>query len=720
MKKWTGKWLMDPAFKGLEPINVFHKELCDIELPEHREDLKNRHMLVRKSFHLKKRPKKASVDITGDDYYKLYINGMFLGQGPAPAYHFAYNYNTYDIADFLQEGENVIAVHVYYQGLINRVWNSGDYRQGLIAEITADDSLVVATDDSWKYSISEAYESAGITGYDTQYLESFDSRLWDTQWRNLGYDDSSWDSLIVNAGHDYTLQKQVSDNLQVYSIASQRVEKIAEGHYFIDFGQEITGQLQLTAKGPEGHTIEIRCGEELIEGETNRVRYNLRCNCTYQDYWILSGEKDTLELFDYKAFRYAEVITPQGTEINRDIRAVVRHYPFDEANYQFTSSNEMVNKVIEVCRNGVRYGTQEVFVDCPTREKGQYLGDFTVTGHSHIYLTGDTAMYKKTLMDFATSAHICPGLMAVAPGGYMQEIADFSLQWPMQLWQYYRQTGDKVFLEEMYPVVVGIEDYFEQFRREDGLLISVKEKWNLVDWPDNLRDGYDYPLTKPIGDECHNVINAFHYGMAYYTEEIRSVLDLPSRHNLKAMKESFVKVFYNSSTGLFVDREESEHSAVHSNVLPLFFDLFPSKDVVTAVTVIKERAHLTGVYMSYFLLKGLAEAGEHETVFKLIEQLWSTMVEEGATTCFEAWGKDQKFNTSLCHPWASAPISILVEDIMGLNPAEPGWGKVHCLPRVPASLETFRFQVTVKTGTIIMEKSNNTVRIKATDGIVFA
>ena len=34
------------------------------------------------------------------------------------------------------------------------------------------------------------------------------------------------------------------------------------------------------------------------------------------------------------------------------------------------------------------------------------------------------------------------------------------------------------------------------------------------------------------------------------------------------------------------------------------------------------------------------------------------MIKEGATTTFEAWGKDQKWNTSLFHPWATAPTII--------------------------------------------------------------
>jgi hypothetical protein len=40
---------------------------------------------------------------------------------------------------------------------------------------------------------------------------------------------------------------------------------------------------------------------------------------------------------------------------------------------------------------------------------------------------------------------------------------------------------------------------------------------------------------------------------------------------------------------------------------------------------------------------------------------WMNMLREGATTTYEAWGKEQKWNTSLCHPWAAAPILILAD-----------------------------------------------------------
>ena len=72
--------------------------------------------------------------------------------------------------------------------------------------------------------------------------------------------------------------------------------------------------------------------------------------------------------------------------------------------------------------------------------------------------------------------------------------------------------------------------------------------------------------------------------------------------------------------------------------------------------------------MAFFLLKALCRVGRYADALAIItdtgEKSWYNMVREGGTTCFEAWGKDQKWNTSLCHPWATGPISVLIEDII--------------------------------------------------------
>lgn len=91
-----------------------------------------------------------------------------------------------------------------------------------------------------------------------------------------------------------------------------------------------------------------------------------------------------------------------------------------------------------------------------------------------------------------------------------------------------------------------------------------------------------------------------------------------------------------------------------------------------------EKGLSCGVYFSYFVLKALCRMGRYEQALALIlsdgEHSWRQMLSEGATTCFEAWGKEQKHNTSLCHPWASAPVILLAEDIL---PHLPSVGKIR-------------------------------------------
>ena len=90
---FSGKWITSERFASLKPRNVFHRQLAPATPPED-PDLLNRHILFRKKFMLT--PEEAAsvrIFISADDYYKLYVNGRFAGQGPTAGYDFHYFYN---------------------------------------------------------------------------------------------------------------------------------------------------------------------------------------------------------------------------------------------------------------------------------------------------------------------------------------------------------------------------------------------------------------------------------------------------------------------------------------------------------------------------------------------------------------------------------------------------------------------------------------------------
>jgi len=697
-KRWKNHWVCDPAFMGLEPIKVLYRQVdTDFVETPHRDDLKNLHTLFRKKVTIKEKPDKVFLDISADDFYKLYINGKYVTQGPAQSYPFYYYYNRVDVTDYLTAGENVIAVHVYYQGLIDRAFNSGDYRQGMIAEligingqdydvknpILAGQQLI---DDNWRFTRTYEYGTSGIIGYRTQYTEYIDNRLKLNNWKELAFDDSEWQLAAKKHDMDYQLVLQRTKNVVIEKRYPVEVQELKDG-YLMDFGENLTGTFYMKAKGPAGAEVLIMLGEELTE--EGLVRSRMRCSTVYEDGLILAEGENELEQYDYKCFRYVQLrYVQQGSLVRHmeaqnpnldfpeqtedvsvkpelyDFRVDFRHYPFDDRRQPCISEDELIQRIWRIGKNAARLCTQEQFMDCPHREKGQYLGDLVTTGHTYCVLTGDTEFLRKALVDFANSTRICKGMMGVAPGNLMQEIADSSLEYTYVLLLYYHLSRDKEFLREMLPVAEGIESYFDNFRNSNGLIESVKTKNNIVDWPKNLRDDYDFDInTITPGDGCHNVINALYYGTKLCIEKIKDILGIPYENQTMALKRSFIDVFYKEETGLFVDSPISTHSAMHSNIYPLFFGMAPEGNKIAES--FRERGFKCNVGLAYYVLYGLLRAGEKELAYEMIinksEQSWYNMLKEGATTGFEAWGKDQKWNTSLCHGWSGSPIPVLLD-----------------------------------------------------------
>ena len=153
----------------------------------------------------------------------------------------------------------------------------------------------------------------------------------------------------------------------------------------------------------------------------------------------------------------------------------------------------------------------------------------------------------------------------------------------------------------------------------------------------------------------HNVLCAFWCGFLDALDEYYQLLGMPPTGRTERTKAAFIRTFYNEATGLFCDSPALTHSAVHSNILPLLFHIGTEDEALKRRLIdfiAKKKLTSSGVYMAYFALAALVREGERELAGKLVLDpgCWLNMLAEGATTVYEAWGKDQKWNTSLFHP----------------------------------------------------------------------
>ncbi len=739
--KWSGYWLTSERFYHLTPCHKYGY----LRIPEFNSEIQNVHTLFRKTFTLKDSPvKQAKLFITGDDIYKLYVNSAFVGEGPAQSYPFSYNYNCYDVTDLLKSGDNVIGVHLYYQGLFNIYLMSADNLCGMIAQLEimyADGtSEKIVSDRSWKYTECDAYSAPYIYGYQTQFSEDIDLCKYPSEWINSDFSDDGWEKALVTGKPypiDYNLVPQITPSVTHEKCYPTEIKKI-DGGYFLDFGKELTGYTVFNIKGNKGDKIELRFGEEL--NADGSVRYEIRANCTYKDVITLSGGEDLVENFDYKGYRYVEILGNLYDIDPKEIYTLCRHYPLPDGAAEFECSDAVMNRVWDICAHGLKIGTQDTYYDCPTREKGGFVGDALISGLNHYILSSDLRIYRKFLSDCENSSRYSHIMMAHIPTYDTNFCAEYSSLVPLFIKQYYDFTGDKETVRRMLPVAEGVWDYFSEFIGESGLIGKIPHMKKvpdtmetvLIDWPRNLRDGYD--TEKAFNGEC-TLVNIFFYGFLKTCAELYKVVGdtnraLETEKRYEALGKAIIENAYDNESGLLKDTPDSEHCALHSSALALYFGLELPKGISPVVELLKRKRLNCGVWFAYFVIEGLYIRGEYSLAYDLLtgkdEHSWYNMVKEGASACMEVWGADQKFNTGFCHPWSSSPIYFYVSDIMGIKINKPGMGSFKIEPHIDDKLDFINLTLPLANGFIkaSFERKNGEMlyKISAPDDveIIFA
>jgi hypothetical protein len=139
----------------------------------------------------------AALRITADARYELYVNGRWIGHGPARSWPSPWPVDTYDLRGELRAGENVIAVLVQDIGIETFQYVLG--RPGLLAQLDwkdADGAQRVVTDGAWRAEVNEAFAwPVPRISVQQAWEEQYDARdpvCGDGRWRGAGYDDRDW------------------------------------------------------------------------------------------------------------------------------------------------------------------------------------------------------------------------------------------------------------------------------------------------------------------------------------------------------------------------------------------------------------------------------------------------------------------------------------------------------------------------------------------------
>ena len=176
----------------------------------------------------------------------------------------------------------------------------------------------------------------------------------------------------------------------------------------------------------------------------------------------------------------------------------------------------------------------------------------------------------------------------------------------------------------------------------------------MAEWPANYRDGYDVDIQEgKICTQAHVSINAYYVQAVKTANKIATELDVPLYRDEQILTEAFVDAFYDSEKHLFKDGIDTNHISIVGNSFPFAFGLCLDEECAENISNMfwERKISTVSFFCAFPALMGFVRYGMENKLKEIMldEGAWLRMLKEDATTTFEGWGKDTKWNTSLFH-----------------------------------------------------------------------
>ena len=381
-------------------------------------------------------------------------------------------------------------------------------------------------------------------------------------------------------------------------------------------------------------------------------------------------------------FRYCQV--GPGTESVKveDAQQLRLNIEFDDQASSFVSANDALNQVYDLCKYSIKVNTFNGDYAGSERERMLYEADAYIQQMSHYAIDREYAIARYSSANMIYHAtwptEWIPHTVFMAYADYLQT---GNLKF---ISKYYDELKPKTLLAlagdgGLVSSRTGLQtpEFLKSIHYSHGQLRDI------VDWPRGETDRFVFCNT-------NSVVNAFHYRALVLMEKMANALAKPDdvafyRQRAERIKALFNEKFYGPQRGLYVDGIGTDHASFHANFFALAFGLVPSEQRASVVKFIKSRGMACSVYPTVYLLEALYDAGEDRYALDLMtaatDRSWLNMIRVGSTVTTEAWDVKYKANEGWTHAWSTAPVQIIPRKLMGIEPLEPGFGKVLIEPR---------------------------------------
>ena len=607
---WTAKWIQ-PA-----------------------EDMGSKAPCFARAFRVDKPVHRAVLQITAMGVYEAAINGKnvtdtVLNPGWT-AYTKRLQVQEYDVTELIA-AENEITV------LVGKGW----YRSPLIcsndgtiqtelktkpAAITAALTIsyvggtqdVIRTDESWTASESQV-----------RFSELYDGEVVDATFipadkpQAVLYDGPT-DTLIPHEGAPIREQERIH---------AARMFTTPKGETVIDFGQELTGFLEVSVNAKAGDVVDVSFAE-VMDQQGNFYTENYRsAKCQYH-YTCREGQQRYKTRLTYYGFRYIRVNEFPGEVTLDSFTGIAVHSEMKRTGH-IRTSEPMLNQLFSNIIWGQKDNFVDVPTDCPQRdERLGWMGDIQVFARTACMNFDAEQFLTKWLHDLAADQHADGYVGAVIPDvwTHVNDRGTASSAWgdaaAIVPWEVYRAYGNVEMLRRQFPSMKKWVDYIGSATEDFPLWTGG---WHWGDWL-----GLDAPSGSYKGSSREDFIAS-----AYYAHSTALVI---KAGRVLGEDVSAYEALYERIVAAF-RKAYPEYLTQTECVLAAHFRL--AEDPQKAADLLAQKVREAGVQLrtgfvgTPYILHVLSDYGYTELAYELLLRKeypsWLYPITKGATTIWEHW-----------------------------------------------------------------------------------
>jgi hypothetical protein len=643
---------------------------------------KNDLVVFRKTFNCGNLPETAPAYIAAETKYWLCLNGkevvfeggLFRESKPGSGWA-----DEVDLAPYLQQGQNTMEALVWFYGNGGR----NNYNSKQAGFLFVCEALGLCSGSDFLVARHPAYSEAQAK---FAHLYGGHSLRFDA---NIALEDSAFSSATV-------YENQVWGDCYLRPIPLHRhlpavPAALKDGTAKLPYAMWFTVELEVNAKG--GEVLWLRSDRfEVNGGPYDRNVYSSQS----LEFVCKPGRN-----------RFASFVPLNGEAILVSVpeSAEITSLAYRESGYdcdivgEFNSNNALLNTLVKKSARTLYLCMRDNFMDCPDRERGQWIGDICVQIPQVMFLLDDRAkqLVRKAIFDFINLRR-GDELVGLVPGQHKSELPAQSLNAIGELGfiaQYVKYTGDTSVLQTCFLPIIRYLQLFEM--SEDGLIALRSGNWG---WMDHLHNIDKRPI-----------LNAWYYSALKYA---RVLADTLQTHEFDAFLETRIDSIYKNYSALYWHDNLGYSSNPillddRANALAVLVGLCPAEHYPVIRDVLLSVFSST-IYMENYILSALCEMGyKADALRRMLSRYYNLAVNENTTL----W-EDFFLLGTKNHAWSGAPATIAFKYFAGID-TDDGFRTVRIQPDLEL-LPGMSFTCSTRGGTIhwdenaVVNRSQSTIQ----------